>query len=149
MKRWHSFIREQRGNVLVTVVFLIIIVGSGGGGGGHSGGAGPASSQGATRSGGGSDHARTTKRSYTVKTGDTLGGIATKTGVPVDKLLELNPQLDPQALVSGQRTCDSILRGDRAVGHRYRSPLQSMFDASWTTGPFAPSSRSMNVSALE
>jgi len=89
--------------VLVTVVFLIIVVGSGGGGGGHSGGAGPASSQGATRSGGGSDHARTTKRSYTVKTGDTLGGIATKTGVPVDKLLELNPQLDPQALVSGQK----------------------------------------------
>jgi LysM repeat protein len=40
---------------------------------------------------------------YVVKTGDTLGSIAEKTGVPVDKLQELNPNLDPQALVSGQR----------------------------------------------
>jgi len=40
---------------------------------------------------------------YTVKVGDTLGGISEKTGVPVEKLLELNPDLDPQALVSGQK----------------------------------------------
>ena len=41
--------------------------------------------------------------SYTVKTGDTLAGIAETVGVPVDRLLELNPDLDPQALVSGQK----------------------------------------------
>jgi LysM repeat protein len=41
--------------------------------------------------------------SYTVKTGDTLGGIAEKTGVAVEQLLELNPDLDPQALVAGQK----------------------------------------------
>jgi LysM repeat protein len=56
---------------------------------------------------------RTTERSegqgkppqdtYVVKTGDTLGAIAEKTGVPVEKLQELNPELDPQALVSGQK----------------------------------------------
>ena len=40
---------------------------------------------------------------YVVKTGDTLGSIAETTGVPVEKLQELNPQLDPQALVSGQK----------------------------------------------
>jgi LysM repeat protein len=40
---------------------------------------------------------------YVVKTGDTLASIAQKTGVPVEKLQELNPNLDPQALVSGQR----------------------------------------------
>ena len=40
---------------------------------------------------------------YVVKTGDTLGSIAEKTGVPVEKLQELNPELDPQALVSGQK----------------------------------------------
>ncbi|HEX8054719.1 MAG TPA: LysM domain-containing protein [Thermoleophilaceae bacterium] len=40
---------------------------------------------------------------YVVKTGDTLGAIAEKTGVPVEKLQELNPELDPQALVSGQK----------------------------------------------
>jgi LysM repeat protein len=42
-------------------------------------------------------------RFYTVKTGDTLAAIAETVGVPVDRLLELNPDLDPQALVSGQK----------------------------------------------
>lgn len=40
---------------------------------------------------------------YVVQTGDTLGSIAAKTGVSVNKLQQLNPHLDPQALVSGQR----------------------------------------------
>jgi LysM repeat protein len=40
---------------------------------------------------------------YTVKTGDTLAGIAEDVGVPVARLQELNPALDPQALVSGQK----------------------------------------------
>jgi LysM repeat protein len=40
---------------------------------------------------------------YTVKTGDTLGAIAEKTGVGIEELQELNPELDPQALVSGQK----------------------------------------------
>ena len=40
---------------------------------------------------------------YTVKTGDTLAGIADKTKVPVERIQELNPELDPQALVSGQK----------------------------------------------
>ena len=46
---------------------------------------------------------RPRRSTYTVKTGDTLGGIAEKTGVPIEKLQELNPALDPQALVSGQK----------------------------------------------
>src|ERR671938_1136234 len=40
---------------------------------------------------------------YVVRTGDTLGAIAERTGVPVERLQELNPTLDPQALTSGQR----------------------------------------------
>jgi LysM repeat protein len=43
------------------------------------------------------------RRNYTVKAGDTLGAIAEKTGVSVERLLLLNPELDPQALVAGQR----------------------------------------------
>jgi LysM repeat protein len=43
------------------------------------------------------------RRTYTVKTGDTLGAIAEKTGVSVERLQELNPELDPQALLSGQK----------------------------------------------
>ena len=40
---------------------------------------------------------------YTVKTGDTLGGIAETVVIPITRLQELNPELDPQALVSGQK----------------------------------------------
>jgi LysM repeat protein len=40
---------------------------------------------------------------YTVKTGDTLAAIAETVEVPVTRLQELNPELDPQALVSGQK----------------------------------------------
>ena len=40
---------------------------------------------------------------YTVKTGDNLGSISEKTSVPIEDLQELNPELDPQALVSGQK----------------------------------------------
>lgn len=43
------------------------------------------------------------KSVYVVQAGDTLGGIAEKTGVSVEKLQELNPNVDPQALTSGQR----------------------------------------------
>jgi LysM repeat protein len=46
---------------------------------------------------------RRARDTYTVKTGDTLAGIAQKTGVPVEQLQALNPLLDPQALVSGQK----------------------------------------------
>jgi LysM repeat protein len=40
---------------------------------------------------------------YRVKLNDTLGLIAEKTQVPVERLQELNPELDPQSLVVGQR----------------------------------------------
>jgi LysM repeat protein len=40
---------------------------------------------------------------YTVRPGDTLGRIAEKTGIEVETLQTLNPSLDPQALVSGQK----------------------------------------------
>jgi LysM repeat protein len=42
-------------------------------------------------------------RSYTVKAGDTPSGIAEETGVPLDTLLRLNPDLDPQALNPGTK----------------------------------------------
>jgi LysM repeat protein len=42
-------------------------------------------------------------RRYTVQSGDTLGGISEETGVPVERLQELNPGLDPQSLTVGQR----------------------------------------------
>jgi LysM repeat protein len=47
--------------------------------------------------------AKPTPATYTVKVGDSLGSIAQKTKLPVEKLQELNPDLDPQALSPGQK----------------------------------------------
>lgn len=40
---------------------------------------------------------------YVIKSGDTLGSIAEQVGISVERLQELNPDIDPQALVSGQQ----------------------------------------------
>ena len=40
---------------------------------------------------------------WIVHSGDTLGEISVKTGIDQDTLLQLNPDLDPQALLEGQR----------------------------------------------
>jgi LysM repeat protein len=42
-------------------------------------------------------------RNYVIQPGDTLGGISEQTGVPIDTIEELNPEVDPQALIAGQR----------------------------------------------
>ena len=44
---------------------------------------------------------RKPRKTYTVKTGDTPSGIAEKVDVPLDTILELNPDLDPQTLTPG------------------------------------------------
>ena len=40
---------------------------------------------------------------WIVRSGDTLAQISEETGIDVDELLQLNPDLDPQALIQGQR----------------------------------------------
>jgi LysM repeat protein len=40
---------------------------------------------------------------YVVQNGDTLTSIAHRTGVPVSRIEELNPGVDPQILVSGEK----------------------------------------------
>jgi LysM repeat protein len=54
---------------------------------------------------GGGDAASNTKgpRFYRVKAGDTPSAIAERTGVPLSRIMELNPDLDPQTLSPGQR----------------------------------------------
>jgi LysM repeat protein len=46
---------------------------------------------------------RPLRRFYRVKPGDSFGAIAEKTNVPIERLEALNPEVDPQALVVGQR----------------------------------------------
>jgi LysM repeat protein len=45
---------------------------------------------------------RTTKKTYTVQSGDTLTSISHKTGIPVGELQALNPEVDPQILIAGE-----------------------------------------------
>jgi LysM repeat protein len=46
---------------------------------------------------------RKTPKTYVVKEGDTPSGIAVKVNVPLDQLLQLNPDLDPQAMTPGMK----------------------------------------------
>jgi LysM repeat protein len=46
---------------------------------------------------------RTSARTYEVKEGDNLAAISRETGVPVPEIEDLNPTLDPQTLLPGQR----------------------------------------------
>ena len=84
---------------LVAVVIGLIVVISGSmsdsdSGGGHH-----------ARHAGGGHHQQhqttTTPDTYVVQQNDTLDGIAAKTGVSVDQLQKLNPDVDTQALAPG------------------------------------------------
>ncbi len=45
----------------------------------------------------------TAGRTYTIQSGDTLGGVAAKENTTVDELLRLNPGIDPKTLHVGQQ----------------------------------------------
>lgn len=89
---------------ICAVAVLIVIGGSLGGGDDSSSGGGSAADTASQQT---ADTTTTpTKRqpaTYTVKSGDTLGAIAETTGVTVETIQELNPELDPQALIAGQK----------------------------------------------
>ncbi len=95
--------------IAVAVVFSFVVLTSGGAGGSESAPDGqravkrqaPAKPKAKSKADQREDELPSS--AYTVKMGDTLGAIAVKTGLTVEKLQELNPELDPQALVSGQR----------------------------------------------
>jgi LysM repeat protein len=108
--------------IAFAVVFLIVIVGSLGGDSDSKGKNASASEQrtertsqarrtrreGATGTTGATGATGTTgvvvsRRVYVVKAGDTLVKIAETTGVPIEQLISLNPSIDPQGLVTGQR----------------------------------------------
>ena len=46
---------------------------------------------------------RTSARTYEIREGDSLAAVSRATGVPVQELEDLNPSLDPLALVPGRR----------------------------------------------
>ena len=108
--------------IVVVIAFLAIVSGGGGGSGGSSssGTSSPPTTSGSQTKTSSTTAKKAKKKSnpsgtikttgsgsgagtYTVKVGDTLGGIAAKTGIPLSKIQELNPNVDPHAMVAGQQ----------------------------------------------
>jgi LysM repeat protein len=89
----------------VCAVAVLIVIGGSLGGGDDSSGGGSSSADTTSQQTAGTTTTPATPQpaTYTVKSGDTLGAIAETTGVTVETLQELNPELDPQALIAGQK----------------------------------------------
>lgn len=86
----------------VVLVFTSTLGGDDGGepAGGGNGVAVPGQAQ---AGGGGESGGDKTPPSYVVQNGDTLTSISSKTGVSIEQIQTLNPGVDPQILVSGQK----------------------------------------------
>lgn len=87
----------------ICAVAILVVIGSSLGGGGDSSSGGGAPAADTASESAGTTTAKRQPATYTVKSGDTLGAIAETTGVPVETIQELNPELDPQALIAGQK----------------------------------------------
>jgi len=79
---------------------IVVIAAALGGGGDGDGDSGGSSHTGGARPGQTKVH---TPKVYEVQSGDTLTSIAHKNGVTVALILELNPGVDPQILISGEK----------------------------------------------
>ena len=84
--------------VAAFLILVVVVATSLDGDFGTSGGGTPAGEVTTKRDGGGKVAA-----SYVVQNGDTLTSIAARTGVSVARIQELNPGIDPQILVSGEK----------------------------------------------
>jgi LysM repeat protein len=82
--------------VALILVVMVVVISEGGSGGGDEG------------NGGNADVSKVGEKAvrkgvWIVRSGDTLGEISLKTGIDETVLLQLNPDVDPQALQEGQR----------------------------------------------
>lgn len=80
----------------LVLVVVVVVTSAGNSSGGDNG------------NGGGADVSKVGRKAvrkgvWIVHSGDTLGEISVKTGIDESTLLQLNPDLDPQALLEGQR----------------------------------------------
>jgi LysM repeat protein len=82
---------------LLAVIVATALVVRAGVGGNHRAAATPAVHVPATH------HARSHKRFYRIRPGDSLSSISLKTGVSMTQLEALNPSIDPNALQTGSK----------------------------------------------
>jgi LysM repeat protein len=89
--------------VLALIVALVAVVAvvatSGGGSDNGDNGSAQVKTEGPTKRG----REAVSRGVWIVRSGDTLGKISEETNVDIDTLIQLNPDLDPQALLEGQR----------------------------------------------
>jgi LysM repeat protein len=99
-KRNSAFARIFAALALIGAVAIVVVVISSSSGS-DSGSSGKGGDSGQTAK----THARpkTKAATYTVQTGDTLTSIAHQTGIPVATILKLNPEVDPQILIAGEK----------------------------------------------
>jgi LysM repeat protein len=93
------FVRAFAVVALIAALILVVVVIATSSGGSDDGDDG---------NGGGADVSKVGRQAvrkgvWIVRSGDTLGKISVKTGIEETVLLQLNPDLDPQALQEGQR----------------------------------------------
>jgi LysM repeat protein len=97
----NQFVRAFAVLALIAALILVVVVVATSSGGGGDGNDGNGDSQKAHVSKAGQRAVR--KGVWIVHPGDTLGAISLKTGIDVQTLQELNPDLDPQTLLEGER----------------------------------------------
>jgi LysM repeat protein len=96
----NQFVRAFAVLALIAALVLIgLVVATSGGGSGGDGGNGDSHKAHVSKAG-----QRAVKKGvWIVRPGDTLGAISLKTGIDQATLQTLNPNLDPQTLLEGQR----------------------------------------------
>jgi LysM repeat protein len=85
--------------IAALVLVVVLVATSPGGGGGDNGDNGDSQKTHVSKTG-----ARAVRKGvWIVRPGDTLGAISLKTGIDQSTLQALNPDIDPQTLLEGQR----------------------------------------------
>jgi LysM repeat protein len=85
--------------VAAFILVVAVVATSGGGSGGGDDRGAQVKSKGPSKRG----RSSVSHGVWIVRSGDTLGKISEETGIDIDTLVQLNPDLDPQALLEGQR----------------------------------------------
>jgi LysM repeat protein len=85
--------------VAALVLVVAVVVASTGGSSDSGGNGSQVKTNGPSKRG----RAAVSRGVWIVRPGDTLGKISEETGIDIDKLVQLNPDIDPQALLEGQR----------------------------------------------
>jgi LysM repeat protein len=82
---------------------LVVVVIGGALGGGDSSGTGGGRRHHGTAAHGPAKQRSQVPATYVVESGDTLVAIAHRFGIPVARIVELNPEVDPQILIAGEK----------------------------------------------